>query len=326
MDDIEEEIRRRILAERRADGTASPAPPANGNDSAPAEANGQRPYYAAPAPPRNPSFLQKKQQQGGIVGALATVLLLLAKIGAPLFVLLGKLKFLLVGLKLLTFGKLLLTFGSMLVSMWAYSHIFGWPFAIGIVLLIFIHECGHAFAARRLGIQSSLMVFIPFMGAFVSTKRGGKSIVEDAYIGIMGPVVGTAACVACALLYLPTGNPLWLALAEWGFFVNLFNLAPTVPLDGGWIAPLFSPKLLAFGAVILIFIGFRNPLIWVLGVLSIPRVVSGWKADPKTMPFYRVSPGDRWRYGAAWFGLAAFLGVGYVLLHDFLHVRLPLVA
>lgn len=323
MNDIEEEVRRRILAERTANGQPTvPTPPSVPDGSG----NGQQPYYTAPPPPKNPSFLQRKQQQGGLVGAIATVLLLLAKIGAPILVLLGKLKFLLVGLKLLTFGKLMLTFGSMLVSMWVYARFFGWSFGVGIVVLIFIHECGHALAARMRGIPASFMVFIPFMGGLYAAKRGGRNITESAFIGIMGPVVGTLASVACALLYLPTGNPFWLALAEWGFFVNLFNLAPTAPLDGGWITPLFSPKALAFGVVILIIVGFYNPFIWLLGLMSLPRIISGWKADPRTQPYYQASKADKWRFGLAYFGLAAFLSIGYFLLQAFLVAHHPLLA
>ena len=203
-----------------------------------------RPHYAAP---QNPSRLERWKSQGGLLGALASILLVLAKIGAPLLVLLSKLKFLLIGLKLLTFGKLLLTFGSMLVSAWFWAKLYGWPFGVGVVLLIFIHECGHALAARLRGIETGIMVFIPLMGAFVTTKRYGRNIVEDAFIGIMGPIVGTLAGVACLGVYLVTHSEFWLALAQWDFLVNLFNLAPTAPLDGGWITPLFSPKLLAVG-------------------------------------------------------------------------------
>ena len=319
MDEIEEEIRKRLLAERRADGTITPAP-------APPETDSRQPYYTNAPPIKAPSFLQKKQQQGGVVGALATILLVLAKIGAPILVLLGKLKFLFLGLKLLTFGKLLLTFGSMLVSMWVYAKIFGWPFAVGFVLLIFIHECGHALAAKMKGIPPSFMVFIPFMGGLYAAKGGGKSLAESAFIGIMGPVFGTLASLACALIYFPTGSVFWLALAEVGFFMNLFNLAPTAPLDGGWITPLFSPKALAFGVVILIAVGFLNPFIWILGLMSLPRIIGGWKADPKTMPYYRVDPKDKWRFGVAYLGLAAFLSVGYLLLKAFLRTHHPIVA
>ena len=261
------------------------------------------------------------KSQGGLVGALASILLVLAKIGAPVFVLLSKLKFLLIGLKLLTFGKLLLTSSSMLISMWFWAKLYGWPFGVGVVLLIFIHECGHALAARVRGIPTGIMVFIPLMGAFVTTKRYGQNIVEDAFIGIMGPVVGTLAGVACLGIYLATGAPFWLALAQWDFLINLFNLAPTAPLDGGWITPLFSPKFLAVGAVLLLFVARYNPMIVVLALLSLPRIISGWKADPKTQLYYQATASDRWKFGVAYLGLALFLALSQYSLHTFLHTH-----
>jgi Zn-dependent protease len=271
----------------------------------------QQPYYAAPDL-QNASFLERKKSQGGIVGAIASVLLLLAKFGTIIFALLGKLKFLVI------VGKLLLTSGTMLLSMWAYAQLFGWPFGIGMVMLIFIHECGHALAARIKGIPTSFMVFVPFMGAAVFTKRYGQDIVVDAFIGIMGPVVGTLASAVCAVIGIATGQPFWLALAEWGFLINLFNLIPTAPLDGGWIVPLFSPKLLAVGVILLVWVGFYNPLIWILGLLSLPRIVGGWKADPATQPYYRVPPMVRVKYGLSYAGLAAALALGWVFVRGYL--------
>lgn len=284
-----------------------PAWPPAPNPSQPAGV----PFQKAPglpgaqgSPPQAPGLLARWKAKGGILGSLATILIFLAKVGAPIFVLLGKLKFLLIA------GKFLLTGGSMIASMWIESKIFGWPLAVGIVLLIFIHECGHALAARLRGIPMGFMLFVPMMGAFVTTKRYGKNLEEDAFIGIMGPIVGSLASLACLLMYFPTGSPFWLVLGQWGFFINLFNLLPTPPLDGGWIAPLFSPKLLAVGMVIAFVVGFRNPLIWLLLVMSIPRVISGWKADPKTMPYYQVSLAAKWKYGVLYLGLAACLALG----------------
>jgi len=249
---------------------------------------------------------------------------MLAKIGAPVLAVLTKLKFLLVALKLLTFGKFLLGGGSMLLSMWVWGMLYGWPFGVGIVLLIFIHECGHALAARLRGIPTGIMVFIPLMGAFVTTKRYGKNIVEDAFIGIMGPVFGTLAGLGCLAIYAltPSHSPFWLALAQFNFFMNLFNLAPTPPLDGGWITPLFSPKLLAVGAVLLLFLVPYNPLILILALMSLPRIISGWKAKPEDSPYYQATAADRWRFGAAYLGLAAFLALMGFGVHSHL-ITLP---
>jgi Zn-dependent protease len=267
------------------------------------------PYYYAPQVvnvPRGPGTLHKWRAKGGVVGGLAGALMFIVKVVWPALALFGKLKF------------LLITGGSMLLSMWLYATMFGWPFAVGIVMLIFIHECGHALAAHRSGLKYGFMLFVPMMGAFVTTKGFGRNLVTDAYIGIMGPIIGTFASVAVALAYIPTHNLFWLALGQWGFLVNLFNLLPTPPLDGGWITPLFSPKLLAIGAVIAFVVGFKNPLIWLLLIVSLPRIVGGWKADPKTQPYYNVPIAEKWKYGMLYVGLAVFLAVGGIVMSDLL--------
>ena len=311
MPETEQDYQNRLLA-RTADGQQAELPLPNPPAADPP------PYYAPP--PTAKGLLGRWKDKGGILGALASILLVLAKIGAPVLALLSKLKFLLIAFKLLTFGKLLLGGGSMLLSMWVWGLIYGWEFGVGIVLLIFIHECGHALAARMRGIPTGIMVFIPLMGAFVTTNRYGKNIVEDAFIGIMGPVFGTLAGLGCLLLYFvtPGHSPFWLALAQVNFFMNLFNLAPTPPLDGGWITPLFSPKLLALGAVLLLFLIPLNPFIAVLALMSLPRIIAGWKAKPEDSPYYQATAADRWKFGAAYLGLAAFLALMGFGLHSYL--------
>ena len=318
MPDIEQDTQSRLLASRTASGQPpeapqSPTPPAT-----------EPPPYYAPSQPTG--LLGRLKSKGGILGALASVALAIAKIGAPVLLLLSKLKFLLVAFKLLTVGKFLLGGGSMLVSMWVWGLVYGWRFGVGIVLLIFIHECGHAFAAKLRGIPTGIMVFIPLMGAFVTTKRYGQNIVEDAFIGIMGPVFGTLAGLGCLLLYaiVPGHSPIWLVLAQFNFFMNLFNLAPTPPLDGGWITPLFSPKLLAIGAVLLLFLIPLNPFIAVLALMSLPRIIAGWKAKPEDSDYYHATSSDRWKFGAAYLGLAAFLALMGFGLHSYMGgLRLP---
>jgi len=262
---------------------------------------------APPPPQRQKSTLEKWREKGGILGRIAVALMFIAKVGAPVFALLGKLKFLLI------FKGVFFTLISMAVSIWAYSTRFGLAFGIGIVALIFIHESGHAIAGMMRGLKPGLMVFIPFMGAFVTIKGHGENLEQDAFIGIMGPVFGTLASVASLAMFFATQNQFWLGLAFFGFFMNLFNLAPMAPLDGGWIAPLFSPKLLAFGIVLMIYFGLQNPLILVLGVVSIPRVIHAWKADPATQPYYRVSAAAKWKFGLAYVGLAAFLAAAMAI-------------
>jgi Zn-dependent protease len=311
--ETEEDRRRSLLLGRTADGQRA-EPPTAGGPAQPQPASWTP--YAAP-PGKKPGLLERWKARGGVLGTLASLLLLLAKIGAPVLAVLAKFKFLLI------FGKLLLGGGTMLLSAWAYASIYGaWEIGAGIVGLIFIHECGHALAARMRGIPTGIMVFVPFMGAFVTTKRAGKNIAEDAFIGIMGPVFGTLAGLGCLLLYLPFPSPYWLVLAQFCFFMNLFNLAPTPPLDGGWITPLFSPKLLAIGAILLLFVARYNPLVIILALLSLPRIIAGWKAKPEDSDYYQATAADRWKYGAVYLGLAAFLAVAGFALQAHLHLPL----
>ncbi len=199
MSETQEELQCRLLASRTAGGQ-SPEP---------------LPHYAAP-PPR-PSLVEQLKARGGIMGLLASLFAVFAKFKFLLFALL-KLKF-------------LLGFGSMLVSMWAWGAIYGWKFGVGLVLLIFIHECGHVAAFRLRGIPVTGMVFIPFMGAFVTGKRGGQDAAENAFIGIMGPVFGALAGIVCLLVYSVSPISFWTALAQWSFLINLFNLLP-IPTPG----------------------------------------------------------------------------------------------
>jgi Zn-dependent protease len=149
----------------------------------------------------------------------------------------------------------------------------------------------------------------------VAHKRGGRSVVEDAYIGIMGPVFGTLAGFACAGIYLATGARFWIVLAQVNFMINLFNLLPMAPLDGGWITPVFSPKLLALGVVLLCLVAPHNPIIWLLAILSLPRIIGHWRGKP-TDPYFRVTSADRWRYGIAYLGLIGILAYSNFAIHQ----------
>jgi Zn-dependent protease len=264
---------------------------------------------ARPLPPRPPSRLEQLKARGGILGTLASLALLGAKfIGAIKVVLLVLLKM-----------KFLLTAGTMLLSIWYDSRIFGWPLAVGIVGMIFLHECGHAIAARSLGLPYGGMLFVPGMGAVVFHKRGALNVAQDAFVGIAGPIAGTLVGMIFFGIFKVTGERLFLTLAAWTFAINLFNLLPTPPLDGGWIVPVFSPKLLAIGMVLLVFVAIKIPLVLILAAMSLPRVIAGWKAKPETSPYFSVRPRDRWIYGLAYIALIAALGLGTTYAFGVLH-------
>src|SRR2546423_307327 len=184
------------------------------------------PPPAPPAPePQRQSPL--KRFGGAIAGALAGIASLAGKLKAVLL-LLPKL-------------KLLTTSGSMLVSIGAYALIWGWQFAVGFVLLLFVHEMGHVIQLRREGVPASAPMFIPFLGAVVGMKRLPDDAGAEARVGLAGPVLGSLACLVPLGLYAATGNHLFQALAFTGFFLNLFNLAPVLPLDGGRAMAALSP-------------------------------------------------------------------------------------
>ena len=140
----------------------------------------------------------------------------------------------------------------MIVSVAAYALIWGWKFAIGFVVLLFIHEMGHVIALRREGVEASAPVFIPFMGALVWAKSLGGNALAEARVGLAGPILGTIGAAACLPIAAATGSDLWRALAFTGFFLNLFNLLPVTPLDGGRAMAALAPWMwfVGLGAIV----------------------------------------------------------------------------
>src|SRR5215217_6450943 len=164
-------------------------------------------------------------------------------------------------LLLLPKAKLLTTSASMLVSVAAYALIWGWTFAVGFVALLFVHEMGHYIQLRREGVKPSGMLFIPFLGAVVGARSLGGSALAEARVGLAGPVLGTVGCLAAGAIYLATGEEFWRALAFTGFFLNLFNLLPVLPLDGGRAMAAMTPWMwfLGFGAIVVLVLLWPNP-------------------------------------------------------------------
>ncbi|HEV3164988.1 MAG TPA: site-2 protease family protein [Isosphaeraceae bacterium] len=173
---------------------------------------------------------QGHSKLGGSAGAGAAGL-------GGLALLLWKFKF--VAIMVLTKGKLLLlgltkagTFYSMLLSFWVYWVAFGWWFALGLVVSIYIHEMGHVFALRHYGIKASAPMFIPGLGAFVRLKQSPLDPRQDARVGLAGPIWGLGAALAAGAVWLAAGTQAWGAIARVGALINLFNLIPFPPLDG----------------------------------------------------------------------------------------------
>jgi Zn-dependent protease len=237
---------------------------------------------------------------------------LLGPIGAGVLLLLnfgGKLKFLI--LPLLKFGApILKTGGTMILSIGAYALAWGWWYALGFVLLIFVHECGHLVAARKMGLKVGAPVFIPFMGAMIALKDAPKNAWIEAIVGIGGPILGSIGALACEGIYQATGNQLFRALAYTGFMLNLFNLTPVGFLDGGRIASALSPWMWLAGFAVLGWLVITSPsiLLLIILVLSLPRVLSLFrKRSDEEKRYYEVTRQQRVTMATAYFGLVALL-------------------
>jgi len=231
----------------------------------------------------------------------------LATVGAAIIAVLAKFKFLLVFLK---------TGGTMLLTMWVYGLVFGWRYAVGFVLLIFVHECGHLVLARAFGLKVGAPVFIPFMGAIIALKAAPRNAWVEAWVGIGGPIFGALGAAICYGVYGATGEPLFRALAYSGFWLNLFNLTPLPPLDGGRIVGAVSPWLWVVGVVLLagsLFYRF-NFLVLLIVAVSIPRV---WRTLSRSQirdsRYFQLPPSQRWTIGLLYFALAGLLVLG---MHD----------
>lgn len=157
---------------------------------------------------------------------LGAIALLLLKFKSVLIFLLTKGKFLLLGL---TKAK---TLFSMVLFLGVYWTMFGWKFALGFVVSIYIHEMGHIWMLRRYGIKATAPMFIPGFGALVRLQQYPVTPIEDARVGLAGPIWGLGAAAASYAIYLLTDAPIWGAIAQSGGFINLFNLVPVWQLDG----------------------------------------------------------------------------------------------
>jgi Zn-dependent protease len=231
-------------------------------------------------------------------------------------VLLSKLKAVLLLLPKL---KLLSTSATMLVSVAAYALIWGWKFAAGFVLLLFVHEMGHVIQLRREGVAATAPLFVPFLGAFVGMKQMPEDAAAEARVGLAGPVLGSIGCLVPLGLYAATGNELFQALAFTGFLLNLFNLLPVLPLDGGRAMAALSPWmwLVGFALLVAAAIAFPNPIMLLILVFGGMETWRRWRArnTPEGQRYHRVGARTRVTVALVYIGLAVALGVGMDLTH-----------
>lgn len=249
---------------------------------------------AAPAPAASetaPAAPSKHGGRKGILGILATA-------GA---LILGKLKFLGILASVLKLKTLL----SMGLTIGMYATQWGFPFAIGFVLLIFVHEMGHVIQLHREGIPASAPVFIPFIGAFVAMRGMPRNAYVEAKVGIAGPILGSLGAWAVLAAGALAGRPSLAALAHVGLLINLFNLIPVSPLDGGRIAGAFPRPfwIVGYAIGIVALVLTRSPLLLIVLLVGLWTLRQRWRSP---VPGYdKLTPGQRWGMAIAYGGLIA---------------------
>jgi Zn-dependent protease len=223
----------------------------------------------------------------------------------------------------LKWGKLATSGGSMLLSLAIYATIWGWRYAAGFIALLFAHEMGHYVAARQRGLNVGAPAFIPFMGAWIALEDHPANVETEAYVAIAGPIVGTVAALAVYLWARSEDSGLLLAISYSGLFLNLFNLLPISPLDGGRVTAVLGPRVWFLGVPLLLALMLYrpSPMLVIVVILAVPQLMKAWRYDPKApenVAYYGVPLQTKLEYGVAYLALAALLAVMTYDVHDML--------
>jgi Zn-dependent protease len=284
----------------------APAPPSLGLPGEPS-APVHRDPFGEPRPERRTMGNLRRR----ISGAIAAVAAVIAKFFAAIKGL----------LLLVPKVKLLTTAGTALVSVAAYSLWFGWMFAVGLVVLLFVHEMGHVIQLRREGIKATAPMFVPFLGAFISAKSLGDNALAEARVGLAGPILGTVGAGLCLVIAEAANSDLLRALAYFGFFLNLLNLVPVVPFDGGRAMAAMAPAMwfLGLGALVALLLWTGNPFLLLFVLLGAMETYRRWQARKtrslQQAAYYRVAPRHRLLVGAVYVGLIIVLALGMDATH-----------
>ncbi|OGF22771.1 MAG: hypothetical protein A2V63_06335 [Candidatus Eisenbacteria bacterium RBG_19FT_COMBO_70_11] len=184
------------------------------------------------------------------------------------------------------------TLATMLLSVGAYATLWGLPFALGFVLLIFVHELGHAVVLRREGIPAGAPVFIPFVGAFITMRGMPRDAYVEAKVALGGPVLGSLGAWAVLGAGIALQQPLLAALGHVGILINLFNLIPVSPLDGGRIAGAFTRRywLIGYALGLAAFAFTLSPLLLLALAVGLWTLVQRWRHP---VPGYDAIPRAR---------------------------------
>ena len=238
---------------------------------------------------------------------------LLRKLAAPLIA---------VGALAIKFGGVIIKakfLWSMLISAAFYVWFGGWWFGVGLIVLLFVHEMGHVLEAKRQGLPVSAPLFIPFLGALITLKQMPHNAWNEAKLAIAGPILGSAGAAAIWIAGVAYDSNHLKALAFLGFFLNLFNLLPVVPLDGGRIVSALHPVLWLVGFLALLGLVFisPNPILIIILIFSGMELWQRWRTRnaPELQEYYRVTPRQRAITAVLYFGLAVLLVLGMEATH-----------
>lgn len=278
----------------------------------PAATPASAPTSAHPRPGENP-FAEEPRGLAPVRNLRKRIGSALAAIGALIVKFFAAIKGVLL---LLPKVKLLTTAGTALASVVLYSLFWGWPFAFGFVVLLFVHEMGHVIQLRREGIKASAPMFIPGFGAVVMMKELPDDALAEARVGLAGPVLGTAGAAVCLAIGESANSDMLRALAYVGFLLNLINLVPLVPFDGGRAMAAMAPRMwfVGLGAMVALLVLTGNPFLLIFVLLGGMETWQRWRQRKtrslEQAAYYRVSPRNRLLVGAVYIGLVVLLVFG----------------
>jgi len=230
----------------------------------------------------------------------------------------------------LHYGGLLLKLGAfkgtlitMVISVVFYSIFFGPTFAIAFVLLILVHEMGHYVVARRMGEDVSAPMFIPGLGALISMRSQPRTVAREAMVAMAGPLVGTVASLALLGLALALRSEFVAALAYIGCLLNLFNLIPASPLDGGRVTAAVSKWANLVGLAILV--GYAvfaftvaraaSPILLIIVVVAAYSTLGRFRQARRQPEYLSVPTRTRWLVGSAYLALVLAAALGLAVSH-----------
>jgi Zn-dependent protease len=257
----------------------------------------EEPLFAERPVDEEPQYNPVRQRRGplqAIGSAIVAAGLAVAKFGGLLL----KLKFLGTGV-------------TFFVSVAAYTLLWPWQFALGFTALILVHELGHVIQLRREGVHATAPLFIPFFGAMVGMRELPENAWVEAKVGLAGPVLGTLGGLATLALAISFDSDFLRALAYVAFLLNLFNLIPIIPLDGGRAAAAFHPVvwLIGLAGIAALFVVHESPVLILILLVGALELWSRWKGrnTPAAREYRRITTAQRIAVGVTYLALVAVL-------------------